>query len=103
MEPLCLTEDRDPNQIINWLERFEANLDIYLFDISEKLPTDAAQKTAKVEALSRNILIASVGPHTHKLLKSYCQPKTLAEHKYKELKICCSMLAHRRIAINHRL
>ena len=85
IEPLII-EEWDPHQIANWLERLEVSLDLYLFDISDKLTADATEKAEKMEALSNNILISSIGPHTHKLLKSYCQPKKLTDFKFEELK-----------------
>ena len=86
MEPLCL-DDRDQNQALNWLERLDAHIELYLFDVTDKLPTVEADKTKKVEELSKSILISSIGAHTHKLLKSYCQPNyDLSKFTYEQLK-----------------
>ncbi|KAL5248358.1 hypothetical protein ACHWQZ_G017515 [Mnemiopsis leidyi] len=54
IEPLCL-EDRNQNQVVNWLERLDANIELYLFDVAEKLPTveDDKKKKEATESLSR--------------------------------------------------
>ena len=86
IEPLILSdEENDPNHIANWIERLEVGIELYLFDINDKLPEDNAVKAVKQEELRKNILIASLGKQAHKLLKSYCQPKKLTDFKYDEL------------------
>ena len=86
MEPLILSgEENDPNHVANWIEYLKVGIELYLFDINDKLPEDNTEKATKQEELRKNILIASLGKQAHKLLKSYCQPKKLTDFKYDEL------------------
>ena len=43
LEPLNL-EDMDQNQVSNWLERLDAHIELYLFDVTDKLPTIETKK-----------------------------------------------------------
>ncbi len=83
LEPLVL--DDDPYTIENWLERFESATAVALFETSDKLPTDNAEKLTQINTLKKQYLTSSLGPATYKLLKSYCRPQKISEMPYADL------------------
>ena len=78
--------DEDPHTVNNWLERLECAIDIAIFNSSDKLPTDAAERTAKEGSMKRTYLLSNLGPSSYKLLKSYCTPTAPTAKTYEELK-----------------
>ena len=78
--------DDDPYTVENWLECLEDIVELAVFEQSDKLPTDEAEKTAKMEYLKRRYLTSSLGPASYKLLKLYCQPAKISEISYADIK-----------------
>ena len=78
--------DDNPYTVENWLERLEDRVELAVFEQSDKLPTDEAEKTAKMEYLKRRYLTSSLGPASYKLLKLYCQPAKISEISYADIK-----------------
>ena len=80
--------DDDPYTVENWLERLEDRVELAVFEQSDKLPTDEAEKTAKMEDLKRRYryLTSSLGPASYKVLKSNCQPAKISEISYADIK-----------------
>ena len=74
-----------------------------MFQQSDKLPTEPAEKTDKMEDLKRRYLTSSLGPASYKLLKSYCQPAKISETSYAELKkLMLEKLAPRTNPVNEQ-
>ena len=51
--------------MVNRLERLAADIEIYLFDAADKLPTRTADRKEKVNPLSKNTLILNIRSHLH--------------------------------------
>ncbi len=62
IEPLILSgEENDPNHVSNWMERLEVGIELYLFDMNDKLPEDNAEKMTKQEELRKKHFDSKLG------------------------------------------
>ena len=41
--------------MVNWLERLDANIEVYLFNVADKLLTNEDDRRENMESLSKNI------------------------------------------------